>query len=69
MYRVTVLRNGVAIDDVEEFEDEASVIKALRSAAPDEYIEEVRKWMASGAAVPFVVDASSVYSDLWEYVP
>lgn len=69
MYRVTVLKNGVRTDDVEEFSDEASVIQAMKVAAPKEYVDTLKDWFRQGANEPLTIQESSVYTDFWEYLP
>lgn len=68
-YRVTSLLGGVVTEDVEDFADEEAVIRAMRAAAPQEYVDEVKEWMQNGATEPLVIKESSVHSDVWEYIP
>lgn len=69
MYRVTVLKNGVRTDDVEEFSDEASVIQAMKAAAHADYVDTLKNWLQQGANEPLTIRESSVYTDFWEYLP
>lgn len=69
MYRVTVLLGGVVTEDVEEFADEAAVIRAMTVAAPVYYVETLQEWFDDGAHTPLVIKVSSVDHDLWEYIP
>lgn len=69
MYRVTALKNGVNTTDVEEFSDEESVIRAMKAAAPAEYVHTLRHWLNGNTSIPLVIKESSVWSDVWEYIP
>lgn len=69
MFRVTGLKNGVQFGDVEEFAGEKSVLEAMKVAAPEEYVHTLRHWLNGDTSTPLVIKESSVYSDLWEYIP
>lgn len=69
MYRVTTLKNGVLTDDCDEFASPVDVIHVLMSFAGEEYFNQVKTWMDEDSREPLVINESSIYSDLWEYIP
>lgn len=69
MYRVTTLKDGTLTNDVDEFADSKTAIKAMCTCADSDYIVALVRWFDSGTVEPLVIHESSIYSDLWEHIP
>lgn len=68
-FRVTILENGVQQDYIDFTNNPKDLLRIIGRTESEEYVEQVRKWIDEGYHSPLVIKESSVYSDLWEYVP